>query len=120
MLTKIYNVSKAGARNSKADAERIQGVHDHAVSLGATCSKAEKLSQGGDDLQKAAGASNSKADMQRELGKRFAAAQRGLEKRLSEAHSRRTNKTVEKEATTLDLIKSAQTKPIRMDGLRKL
>lgn len=28
--------AKAGARNSKTDAERIQAIHDHAVSLGAT------------------------------------------------------------------------------------
>ena len=28
---------KAGARNSKADAEKVQGIHDHAASLGAEC-----------------------------------------------------------------------------------
>lgn len=28
---------KAGARNSKADAEKVQGIHDHAASLGADC-----------------------------------------------------------------------------------
>lgn len=31
------NVEKAGARNSKADLSKIQTVHDHAVSLGASC-----------------------------------------------------------------------------------
>lgn len=31
--------SKAGARNNKQDAEMIQTVHDHAVSLGATCAQ---------------------------------------------------------------------------------
>jgi len=28
---------KAGARNSKADAEKVQGIHDHAAALGADC-----------------------------------------------------------------------------------
>jgi len=28
---------KAGARNSKADAEKVQGIHDHAAALGAEC-----------------------------------------------------------------------------------
>jgi len=33
--------SKSGARNSKADAAAVQGIHDHAAMLGATCSAAE-------------------------------------------------------------------------------
>jgi hypothetical protein len=33
---------KAGARNSKADGERIQKVHDHSVELGAMCKAADK------------------------------------------------------------------------------
>ena len=46
-------MAKVGARNSKGDAAKIQTLHDHAVSLGATCGseKTEKL-DGGDDLQK--------------------------------------------------------------------
>ena len=36
-------IAKAGARNSKADATKIQAIHDHAASLGATCAS------GGDD-----------------------------------------------------------------------
>ncbi|MGN6589498.1 MAG: hypothetical protein ACTHKE_04325 [Sphingomicrobium sp.] len=34
---------KAGARNSAADAEKIQGIHDHAAALGADCSAAKSL-----------------------------------------------------------------------------
>lgn len=45
-------LTKVGARNSKSDAEKIQGVHDHAVALGATCG-AEKAA-GGDALAKGA------------------------------------------------------------------
>ncbi len=33
----VFEMFKAGARNSKADLERIQGIHDQAVSLGAAC-----------------------------------------------------------------------------------
>ncbi|WP_205825129.1 hypothetical protein [Methylobacterium terricola] len=44
-------LAKVGARNSKSDAEKIQGVHDHAVALGATCG-AEKVAGG--DLAKGA------------------------------------------------------------------
>ena len=45
-------MAKAGARNSKSDSERIQGIHDHSVSLGADCaaSKAEKGE--GDNMEK--------------------------------------------------------------------
>jgi phage head maturation protease len=53
LAEKTEDLEKAGARNSKSDSERIQGIHDHAAALGATCSKAEKSAQG-DDLQKAA------------------------------------------------------------------
>lgn len=35
-------VEKAGARNSKADAQKIQTMHDHSVALGATCGEAAK------------------------------------------------------------------------------
>ncbi len=35
-------VEKAGARNSKRDADAIQKVHDHSVDLGAACTKAEE------------------------------------------------------------------------------
>ena len=33
---------KAGARNSKADAEKVQGIHDHAAALGADCAAPAK------------------------------------------------------------------------------
>lgn len=41
LAASIDDVVKAGARNSNADLEKIQSVHDNAVALGATCS-AEK------------------------------------------------------------------------------
>jgi len=34
---------KAGARNSAADAEKVQGIHDHAAALGADCSGMKSL-----------------------------------------------------------------------------
>jgi len=37
---------KAGARNSAADLAAIQGIHDHAASLGADCSAAKATSRG--------------------------------------------------------------------------
>jgi hypothetical protein len=41
-LTKrAESICKAGARNSKADLDKIQAVHDHAVSLGAACAAAK-------------------------------------------------------------------------------
>ena len=48
---------KAGARNSKADADKIQAMHDHAMDLGATCDKGNC----GDDASKAAGGDLTKA-----------------------------------------------------------
>jgi hypothetical protein len=45
-------MEKAGARNSKSDAAKIQGMHDSAVELGATCGDAAKATQA-DDLAKA-------------------------------------------------------------------
>ena len=37
---------KAGARNSAADAEMIQGIHDHAATLGADCTVAKSFRRG--------------------------------------------------------------------------
>ena len=47
-------VAKVGARNSAADAARIQEMHDTAVALGATC-HAIKVSSPHDDMAKALG-----------------------------------------------------------------
>ena len=49
---------KAGARNSAADLKRIQAVHDHSVSLGATCENAEAL----DDETNRGGTGTNKAE----------------------------------------------------------
>lgn len=40
-------VAKAGRRNSQVDQDRIQAVHDHAVSLGAACSHGDAQMAGG-------------------------------------------------------------------------
>ncbi|MET7242490.1 hypothetical protein ABZT49_03920 [Methylobacterium sp. EM32] len=45
-------LAKVGARNSRSDLDKIQGVHDHAVALGATCGAAKAA--GGDALAKGA------------------------------------------------------------------
>ncbi len=42
-------VTKAGARNSAADLERIQAMHDHAAALGAQCPSAAEGDDSGDD-----------------------------------------------------------------------
>lgn len=38
----MYLMAKAGARHSSADLEKVQGIHDHSVALGAACKGAEK------------------------------------------------------------------------------
>lgn len=50
-LIESDTIEKAGARNSKSDKEKLQAMHDHAVSLGADCSttKADTF----DDIAKA-------------------------------------------------------------------
>lgn len=52
-------MEKAGARNSKADVEKIQSMHDNAVALGATCDtsaeKAVALAADNERLTKAVG-----------------------------------------------------------------
>jgi phage head maturation protease len=50
MAEKTDDLQKVGARNSKSDMEKVQGIHDHAVTLGADCSS--KKAEGIDDLQK--------------------------------------------------------------------
>lgn len=40
------SVVKAGARNSKSDAEHLQGIHDHAAAMGATCDAPAKSATG--------------------------------------------------------------------------
>ena len=39
------SLEKIGARNSKADLARIQGIHDHAVDLGAVCKPAKSAAE---------------------------------------------------------------------------
>lgn len=50
-------LEKLGARNSKSDAEKIQAMHDHSVSLGAACAakkaaEPDGLAKAADDLAK--------------------------------------------------------------------
>ena len=63
-------LAKVGARNSRADQERIQHMHDDARSLGATCESAEKavsadLTKGSDAIE-AARAELAKMTVQRD------------------------------------------------------
>lgn len=48
------DINKVGARNAKPDQDKIQQIHDHAVSLGATCAKDDKSNKKkeGDDMNK--------------------------------------------------------------------
>ena len=55
-IEKLFaSFEKKGARNSKADQDKIQAIHDHSMSLGAGCSKDNcgKDGASGDDLAKA-------------------------------------------------------------------
>ena len=58
-------IEKAGARNSKADQDKIQAMHDHAMDLGATCDKGNC----GDDASKAAGGDMTKALAEMTIGR---------------------------------------------------
>ena len=58
-------LTKAGARNSKADQDKIQAMHDHAMDLGATCDKGNC----GDDASKAAGGDMTKALAEMTIGR---------------------------------------------------
>ena len=58
-------LAKAGARNSKADQDKIQAMHDHAMDLGATCDKGNC----GDDASKAAGGDLTKALVEMTTGR---------------------------------------------------
>lgn len=49
--TEVIKAAKLGARNSAADLEHIQAMHDHAVYLGAKCADHENTSSEGDDSQ---------------------------------------------------------------------
>jgi hypothetical protein len=62
MAKAVMVMAKAGARNSKPDSERIQGIHDHSVSLGAACAAAK--------AEKGEGDSMGKAELEQELTKR--------------------------------------------------
>ena len=53
MAKAVMVLAKAGARNSKTDSEKIQGIHDHSVSLGAACAAAKAEKGEGDGMQKA-------------------------------------------------------------------
>ncbi len=54
------DLAKAGARHSKADKNRLQAIHDHAVGMGADCGPADKAT--GDEMAKALGAMTSARD----------------------------------------------------------
>ena len=49
---KTDDILKAGAEISAKNKERAQAIHDHAVSLGASCSPDTEKSEGSDDLRK--------------------------------------------------------------------
>lgn len=71
-------LAKVGARNSKADLDKIQAVHDHAVDLGATCD----ADNCGDDADKGAKA----GDLAKALGEltKITAERDALQKTLTE------------------------------------
>lgn len=64
-------LAKVGARNSRADQERIQRMHDDACGLGATCGQAEKAAGG--DLAKGSDAIEAvRAELAKMTGQRDA------------------------------------------------
>jgi hypothetical protein len=85
MAEKTGDLQKAGARNSKGDLERVQGIHDHTVALGADCSS--KKAEGADDLQKAHNETLEKVtSLETELAK-VQGEKETLEKRVKELES---------------------------------
>lgn len=91
-------LSKAGARNSKADQEKIQAMHDHACDLGAACNP-KNGDDAGDDASKSALGDLAKMTAERDmlssaLEKRDAALEKitadmtPLQKSVEELHAR--------------------------------
>jgi hypothetical protein len=76
------DLAKQGARNSKADQQKIQTVHDHAVSLGAACD-AEKAAESG-DLQKRADAAIEQVTTLEKSVSDLTAAREALTKRVKD------------------------------------
>jgi hypothetical protein len=62
MAKAVMLIAKAGARNSKVDAGKVQTIHDHSVFLGADCSAAK--------VDKGESADMEKLEMEAELVKR--------------------------------------------------
>ena len=80
MMAKAAMVmAKAGARNSKTDSEKIQGIHDHSVSLGAACAAAKAEKGEGDTMEK--------VELELELSKRDEKIA-SLEKTLGEVNEK--------------------------------
>jgi hypothetical protein len=78
-------VEKRGARNSKSDMARIQGIHDHTAALGAKCALENcGKSAEGDDLAKALEAENEALKKQiGDAAARFSGITEALEKRIA-------------------------------------
>lgn len=68
-------MEKAGARNSKADATKLQNIHDHSVALGASCGEGKEASAKVEELtaenERLAKALSDAAPQVEELTKRF-------------------------------------------------
>jgi len=54
LLTPPAEVERSGARNSAADLEMLQTMHDHAVALGAACGDTSRAAGSEDDVQRLA------------------------------------------------------------------
>jgi hypothetical protein len=76
------DMAKRGARHSKADLDRLQAIHDHAVGMGAACSgddQVEKMSGGGNLAKLAFDLAGTREDLAKMTGERD-----GLRKRVTE------------------------------------
>lgn len=86
----LADLEKIGRRNSKADQKALQGIHDHSMSLGATCSKDNcgKDAASEDDLLKAANARIEALEKDaKEAGPRFEGIVKTLTDRLAKVEA---------------------------------
>jgi phage shock protein A len=107
-------IAKAGARNSKNDMARLQGIHDHAVSLGAGCDEAvaAKAAELGTENERLAKALSEAAPQIEEIAKAFQESQDLLKSELAEVRKRleqvESEPAASKTATTLTPITKGQ------------
>ena len=117
------DIEKAGARNSKTDLGKIQGIHDHAVALGADCgSRSSKAEGGGMDIEERLAKIEAGAEALQKVNDELKAENQELKDRLEKieampAPTKGMLKVVEKSEDTGGAPVELEPKPIlKADG----